>query len=195
MRKARAFAATLLIALPGFGASISFGILSFDVQIASAGGQLGVNRVGIENLTGLSSLPPDFPITDAITLSNLQLTINSAGGAQTVSLGTLGPGTLTANPALQFASNLQISSITLSATLSPTSFHLAGASSAANVSNTAFLYVLSPSAGQALQAGVDLGVLQLVADTGVPEPSTWTGVATGLAAAAGAGLRRKGFRR
>ena len=85
--------------------------------------------------------------------------------------------------ALQFASTFQIESIILAGTLSQTSLSLVGGGSA-NAASAALLYVLLPSAGSVLQAGVDLGVLTIetVPDQAVPEPATGLIVLATLAA-------------
>jgi len=150
---------------------IAVGLIGFDVQVPPEGQQLGVNVINISNFTGSAFLPPDFPITTALSLNNLSLTILTPGGSQFLALGNLAPGDLPSTPSLQFASNFLINSVTLQATLSQTAFQSNGLDYAA--SSSTLLYVLLPSSGDFLQAGIDFGIFDINASpTAIPEPST-----------------------
>jgi hypothetical protein len=149
---------------------ITYGLISFDILIPTSGQQLGVNALNVSNFTGGSFVPPDFPITTAITLQNLSLTVVQPGGSQVISLGNLGPGEVQPNLSLQFDSNVVINSVTLEGIFSPTVFQANGISYSTSIAS--ILYVLLPSNGDSLQAGIDFGVLEIDASsTEVPEPT------------------------
>jgi len=153
--------------------SLNLGILSFDVLHAAQGNQLGVNVINLENLTGASSVPPDFPITTGLTFQNLILTILTQTTSLILNPAPLGPGSLPQANNLQFASNIEIVSITLQTTLNLTTFNAAGIGTVTAASPD-ILFVLSPSLGNSLQPGIDLEVVT-VATAGasaVPEPAS-----------------------
>jgi hypothetical protein len=152
-------------------ASINFGLASFDVLIPEDGPQLGINVLNFQNFTGAFALPPDFPVLTPVSLTDFTVTIDSPGGTQLLSLGTLAPGAFPSGASLQFASNFLIHSITLSGNLDPTLLILSGGGSAQVA--TLVTYILSPSAGPTLQAGVDLGVVTLETVSDIPEPASF----------------------
>lgn len=177
------FIAFLLFPSVSPGATINFGLISFDILIPGDGA-LGVNVFNISNFTGDPAtggfaLLPDFPITTSLTLNSLALTITTPGGSDILNLGSLEPGAYPSGNSLQFASNISINSVTLSALLSQNSFNVDGGRVETAESSTV-LYQLLPSSGPSLEAGIDLGVLTLETADAIPEPGTWTLLITGL---------------
>src|SRR5205085_1494876 len=131
--------------------------------------------------TGSAALPPDFPILTGLVLTNLNLTVTTPGGLQMFNLGSLGPGSYPPASAPQFASDAEINALTLSATLSQMSFSVDGGSDQTANSNIV-LFQLLPSAGTALQAGLDIGVIEIESENAntVPEPGTYALLLAGL---------------
>lgn len=162
--------------------TFAIGLVSFDVLVAPEGDQPGVNGITILNLTGADAIPPDFPVTTELLFEDIALTIFTPGGSQLLSLGSLGPGAYPNDSSLKFASDVIINSIVLAATFSPITFDVDGVGTRTANSGSIF-FVLSPSLGDALEAGVDLGFFS--ADTGelapIPEPSLGLGVVAALA--------------
>ncbi len=73
------FAACVLCAPSAFATSIPLGYVSWDVNIPGS-----VGKFDIANFSGVNTAPPDFPITTALSLSSLSLTVHFAGGGTTV---------------------------------------------------------------------------------------------------------------
>lgn len=165
------YACLFLLLSPGLlAADYSLGILSFDL-LQAAGPGPGVNFVNLSNFTGGEALPPDFPILTPVVLEDAELTVVVSSGSQVVSLGDVGPGLFSPPPELQFASDVEILALILSATLNPLSFVVDGEGTKTASSGTV-LYQLLPSAGTFLVAGVDFGVIP-VSTSDVPEPGSW----------------------
>jgi hypothetical protein len=139
-------AATLvsLTCAPLSADTIGLGVFSFNTLIPGAPGSPGVNDFAIDNFTGSSALPPDFPATDALTFMNSAVVLTMQGGSQqTVSLGDLGPGSVTPT-ALQFSATTNFTSAVFTATLSPTIFAISGGGSF-QASSSQISAILSPS--------------------------------------------------
>jgi hypothetical protein len=160
----------LLLVLMGSAAaradSLNVGVLSFDVLIPGA-----IDVFTVNNSTQAFALPPDFPISSALTFSNPTFTLTESGTPGSMSLGDIGPG---------FSQQLVLDSASFSeadftAQLSQTLFTLADGTSFQASSNT-LTATLLPSSGPFLTAGVDSVLLTVsgsVVATPVPEPASW----------------------
>ncbi|MFI5305589.1 MAG: PEP-CTERM sorting domain-containing protein [Nitrospiria bacterium] len=168
--------------------SIPVGVVSFDNFIPAdpTSAIPGVNAFNLNNLTGPSGLPPDFPVTDSLIFDNSNLVVTFADGStQSISLGDIGPGLLSdssGNPLfnLQFADTTNFMSASFTAILNEASFLLADGSTF-NANSTAVIATILPSTGAYLSAGVDYAVIDVApAASPVPEPSTLILMAIGL---------------
>jgi hypothetical protein len=131
-----------------------------------------VNAVTIQNLTGAFFLDPDFPVTTPLVFQNASITVLTDATSDVVALGDIGPGVFSPS-ILEFSSDIQILSLTFSATLSPTLFDVSGTGQQEAASPNLVLAV-TPTAGDFLEPGVDFGILTITtADTAVPEPASW----------------------
>src|SRR5579864_9290527 len=79
---------------------VNLGVLSYDTFIPAGNGSPGVVALDISNLTSPFSLPPVFPVTDAISFTSAQLILNLDASSPDnslsgdLSLGDIGPGFL-----------------------------------------------------------------------------------------------------
>jgi len=142
---------------------ISLGVLSYDTFIPGGLGSPGVDAFNIANFTGPFNLPPDFPVTDNLTLQGATLTLFQNGQTpQVLMLGDIGPGFLLdsfGNPVVQVPDNELFTSAEFTATLSVTQFALAsGGSFVAN--SAAIDALLLPSSGPSLTADVDQTLIE-----------------------------------
>jgi hypothetical protein len=151
--------------------SLNIGVLSFNNLNPGGGGSAGINDFEVDNLSGaLFALPPDFPVSDSITLRGVQVTVFPTGGgsSQVVSLGDLSPGVYTPD-ALHFLDSSQFAEATLQAALSQTSFLLFDGSTFV-ADSAAIDATLLPSSGPVLQPGQDFVVLSVSGEvSAVPE--------------------------
>jgi hypothetical protein len=145
-------------------ASIDLGVLSFNTLIPGAPNSPGLNDFEIDNFTGASDLPPDFPVSGPLTFDNSSLLLTFQGGSrQTVLLGDLAPGSYT--PAsLQFSATMAFTSALFKATLSQTGLSLYDGSST-QASSAQISINLVPSAGAYSLIAVNVGT------AAVPEPN------------------------
>ncbi len=183
-------AALLLASGLAQASTISLGVVSFNTLIPSGPSSPGVNDFAIDNFTGSSSLPPDFPATTSLTFMNSFLLLTQQGGSQqTVSLGDLGPGSYT--PAsLQFSVVTNFTSAVFTATLNPTTFLISGGSSF-QAANSQISVRISPSSGAVLVADTDFAPINVSNTGAAPEPGTAMFVLSAFTAAI---LLRKRYR-
>ena len=170
--------AVLTFATPA-SASIIVGFLTFDHDAPVT----GQNEVSVNNYTGQNFCSSDFQACDMLTFQNLAITVAVQGGPnQVFTAANQGPGSL-APPSFVFPGNLNILSITFSATISPVSFHLFDQSlfQAGPVISSA---PLIPNSNELSLLSVD------VARTSVPEPGTVALLLVGIAGASLLGHRR-----
>jgi hypothetical protein len=176
-------AASSLLTPGARGDVVSIGALSYDTFIAAGGGSPGVDAFDIANLTGAFSLPPDFPVTDSLTLQSAVLTLTLGDSTQQVfDLGDIGPGFLldgSGNPVVQVSGDEVFASAELTATLSATTFLLFDGTSftAGSASLDALLF---PSSGNMLTVDVD----QTTIDVSAPAAATSEPASLWLAAGA-----------
>jgi hypothetical protein len=166
----------LLMSATVQASAIAIGHLSFDVFIDTTNESPGVNAFNISDFSGTFDLPPDFPASTALTLTNATLIVDPTGGPpQVISLGNIVPGPLldptdeSPLPILQFPSTLSFTSAGLMATLSPTTFVLSNGD--LFVADPVISVTLSPSSGSLLVPGDD--ALITARSAAVPEPETW----------------------
>ena len=170
IRAACLFGAMAATSAPTQAASVNLGIVSLNTLIPSASSSPGVNTFSIDDFTGTSALPPDFPATDALAFVNSSLVITSSAGSQTVSLGSLTPGSYT--PAsLQFSAANTFTSAVFTATLSSNRFSLSGGATFQPAS-TQISVGLLPLAGSSLVPDRDFAAIAVSDTSNVPEPST-----------------------
>jgi hypothetical protein len=163
---------------------------------------------GVVNLTGpTSSLPPDYPIETALTIdtSTLSLTATLNGGGTitipgtgfftsdadgNVNCTTAGDAGAAIDPGCNFAA-YQLTSATLTGTLSPTS-GLVGLPSGFIGIQSAFTVTLLPTSGNDFLTAGDFVDLQatLIPGERVPEPSTLMLLPFGMGLVARYRLRR-----
>jgi hypothetical protein len=161
--------------LPARTTPIPIGLLSFDVFTLAANGSSGVNAINISDFTGTFDLPPDFPASTALTLLNATLTANQTGGPSlVVPLGNIEPGPLldpggNPLPALLFPDTINLTSVSFTAALSPTTFLVNGN---AFVAAPAISVTLSPASGSFVIAGIDNVLIMADPASAVPEPRT-----------------------
>ncbi len=176
----------LLAPVPALGGSVNLGLISFDVLIPSDTLAPGVNVFNISNFTGDPAtggfaLPPDFTSLDSLTFLSSSLTLTIGGASSVISLGDIGPGSLSPTDLLQFADGTLFDSALFSATLSQASFLLDGGATF-TAASTSISAQLLPSAGASLTAGTDRTVITVdEAANLVPEPATGALLAATLA--------------
>lgn len=183
-------AAATAVALGGVcsAGQLAVGVLSFEIVVPDAPNSPGVVGLSILNLTGDpllggSAIPPDFRIYSELTLQNVLISVLLSSGTQDIPLPDLPPGTHTP-PELQFASTVEIQSITLQALLNAVDVALDDGSPA-TIQSAAVLSTLGPSSGIYLQAGIDLQTVQVEAQiqtTPIPEPGAVWLCGSGLVA-------------
>jgi len=159
-----------------WGGVISIGALSYDTFIPAGDGSTGVDAFDIANLTGAFSLPPDFPVTDSLTLQSAVLTLTFSDTTQEIfDLSDIGPGFLLdggGNPIVQVPGDDSFASAELTATLSATSFMLYDGSTF-TAGSTSIDTLLLPSSGNTLTVDVDQTTINVSsAATAVPEPAS-----------------------
>lgn len=135
----------------------------------------GVNGFSIANLTGLSSLPPDFSVLDSIIITSPTLTLVSDSLTQTLNLSPIGEGTFT-DASIQFPDTTVFLSATFAGSV-PSSFLLADNSTFVPAI-TSFSVTFLPDA--ALETTELISVTSAVTAS-VPEPATTLGVGFALA--------------
>jgi hypothetical protein len=160
-----------LAASPLCGEIVDLGVFSFNNLNPGGNGSSGINDFEIDNFTGvLFGLPPDFPVTDSITLAGVQVTLfpAGAGSSPVIPLGDLAPGVYTPD-GLQFLDTSQFSEATLQATLSQTTFALSDGTTFL-ADSAAIDATLLPSSGPVLQPGVDFVILSVSGEvSAIPE--------------------------
>jgi len=151
---------------------INLGVVSFNTLIPSAPNSPGLNDFEIDNFTGSSNLPPDFPVSGPLTFDNTSLLLTFQGGSQqTVLLGNLAPGSYTP-VALQFSATKALTSAILKATLSQTALALYNGSSS-QASSPQISVSLLPSSGVTLAADTDFALIAVnIRSTAAPEPAS-----------------------
>jgi hypothetical protein len=181
-RLAMRFGGLMLLCIIGARADVVFvGALSFDTFIPSASGLSGVNTFDVSNLTGVFSLPPDFPVSDPLTFASATLTLTLSDMSQDrLALGDIGPGFLldgSGNPIVQVPASQTFISAGFTAILSPLAFSVSdGASFLAD--STSIDLLLLPSSGPTLTADLDEAAILVPGQTITPEPATgeWTAI-------------------
>ena len=175
--------------------TINVGALSYDTFIPAGGGSPGVFAFNLANLTGAFSLPPDFPVSDSLTLGSAVLTLTLSDlSLHIIPLGDLGPGFLLdgiGNPIVQVPGNEVFNSAEFTAALSPLTFALSDGTAFAAASSSIDVTLL-PSSGPTLTVDVDqttIGVSGTVT-TVTPEPGSAALLLTALLGLAWR-LRRK----
>jgi hypothetical protein len=155
---------------------VNAGALSYDTFIPAGNGSPGINAFDLANLTGGFSLPPDFPVEDALTFGSAMLTLTLSDlSEQVFALGKIGPGFLldqNGNPIVQVAGNQAFDSAEFTATLAPVTFALWDGTSFTADSSLIDVMLL-PSSGQTLTVDVDQTTIGLSGTvlTTIPEPS------------------------
>jgi hypothetical protein len=157
---------------------IAVGDLSYDAISSST------SQFDITNLTGLSSFPPDFPITSLLTFSVTSLVVDFTSGPSLALPGSDftvvdadGDLDCTGTGCNLFGDN--ITSATLTGTLSPTS-GLSGLPSGDTGIEAAFTTTITPDpvncTGGTLAAGCDTAIIYATGISpvsGIPEPKGW----------------------
>ena len=171
-----------LLSVAAYADTVTLGTVNFDLT-----GLPGTATVDIANQTGPnSSTFPDttFPVSTAVSLSNLALTLDFSGGS-TQSFGssyfTLSPDGLSFNGAT-ISISTAVTAVVLTGDLSPTTF-LLNDGSTFNASSSFKATITDPSG--TLMDG-DFGIIDATsAGTGpppvIPEPGTWMLLGIGLA--------------
>jgi hypothetical protein len=168
--------ALCLLATTARASIVNLGTLSYDTFIPPGPGSPGVDAFDLANLTGAFSLPPDFPVIDALTFQSAQLTLTLSDLSQLVfTLGDIGPGFLLdqgGNPVVQVPGGQSFNSAEFTATLSALHFALSDGTSF-TAGSTSIDVLLLPSIGQTLTVDVDqttIGVAGTVQT--IPEPAS-----------------------
>ncbi|HWO32347.1 MAG TPA: PEP-CTERM sorting domain-containing protein [Candidatus Acidoferrum sp.] len=181
---AKAFVLMAVVALfsaMAFGTSVPVGIVSYDVT------GTGTFQFDITNQTGPNS-GADFPVTNTIFLSSLNLTVNLSNGTTE----TFGSSYFTLNPdGISFSGNplstlIPATSATLTGNFSTTTFNLNNGTSVTVVQG--FRVTLTDPSGT-LNDGDSALIVGNTTTATTPEPETLTLMGTGLAALMG--LKRK----
>jgi hypothetical protein len=172
-------------------AQIPLGYLSWDVTLPGLAGQFD-----IVNLTGANASPPDFPITTALHLSGLSLSVSFTGGGShiyTTSDFTLNPDGLSFDgPSIPIGGTnpLPLSAM-LTGMLTPTtSVNVSGL----GTTNLDSAFSVALSNGTAPLADGNLAVINAAtaaAGGSVPEPQTWMLLGSGVVALLT--MRRRGM--
>jgi len=166
-----------LLAPPAHASVLLVGALSYDTFIPPGNGTPGVDAFDVANFTGGFSLPPDFPVTDDLTLQLAVLTLTLSDSSQQVfHLGDIAPGFLlngSGNPVVQVPGNQSFTSAELTATLSTTTFKLFDGSSF-TADSAGLEVLLRPSSGPTLTVDVDQTTLNVSGSQGgtTPEPGS-----------------------
>lgn len=171
-------AASVFFATAALASVIPAGYVSWDVNIPGSAGNFNIS-----NFTGTNSLPPDFPITTALNLSNMSLKVNFVGGGMTVfgsSYFTLGLDGLSFDGGdipIGGMNPLPMDAL-LSGTFSPLSISLDGGGTETILAG--FSAMITSAVGGPLEDG-DIAVIYATttdASTPVPEPGSLLLVAT-----------------
>jgi hypothetical protein len=180
MRKILMFLPLLILALFSTvvsAASIPIGVISLDPTGVASGATFD-----IQNLTGLSALPPDFPVTTALTLDITSLTLDFTSGPPQVLTSSDftadGFGGFTGNNIFDLSST-SILSATLMGTLMPTSIIVAGSGS--ETLDGSFSAIVLPSSGTSLSFFDNANITAPTAViSGTPEPGSYVLMALSL---------------
>ncbi len=165
------------MAAPVSAASIPLGSLSYDTFIGPGSGSPGITAFNLSNLTGIFGLPPDFPVSDPVTLYSATLTLTLSDlSQQVISFGDIGPGFVLdsgGNPVVQVPGDSLFTSALFNASLSTTTIALFDGTTFLADSGTVQL-LLTPSSGLTLAADADAANIQVSGTvlTTVPEPGT-----------------------
>ena len=188
-----------MVARPVAASPIAGGFLSFDVFIPAGSGP-GTNSFDMFNLTGSTYGPPagSIYIATSVTLDDAVLTVfPSSGSPQIFDLGNVGPGELLdseGDPVVQFPSNVEFASATLTATLSQTDLTLSDGSTF-NAAPSLSVN-LTASSGGTLRPGVDLALIEVEpASLTTPEPGAAVLLGSGLLLMIGLAMCRGSLRR
>ncbi|HEX4810848.1 MAG TPA: PEP-CTERM sorting domain-containing protein [Bryobacteraceae bacterium] len=167
-----------------FSATINVGYVAFDVSNPP------LAEIDIGNLTGPNSALPDFPITTALSLSNLSLTVDFSSGGPATFGPSSGYFTLSSD-GLSFdgqdifnSVTNPVTQVTLTGDFSSTTITSGGSSITIDPSFTA---TITDSSGILADGDAAL-ILATTAGTtppGVPEPGTYALFGIGLLATAG----------
>src|SRR5262245_55294665 len=85
--------AVIVMLAPTRAFALPIGFVSFDAFIPGLDDSAGVNLFTIGNLTEGFSLPPDFPVLDAVVLLDVTLTATRSDGTELAfDVGDVGPG-------------------------------------------------------------------------------------------------------
>jgi hypothetical protein len=157
--------------------TVPVGYVSFDVTGTN------VAEFDITNLTGVNSLPPIFPVTSTLDLTDLSITVNFPGNVS----DTYGSSYFTLGPDGISWTGAQLSTLSgpptglagaISATLTGMFVENAAQLNGANVwtvANPNFSATITDPSGFLLD-----GDLAVIDATVTPEPSTWLLLATGV---------------
>ncbi len=159
--------------MPGVASAntIALGVLSFDNLIPD-GATPGVNVFDIANFTGATwGLPPDFPVSDELSLLNATLTLEGDLGTQEVVLGEIDPGIFSPPMTAEFSDTINFTSATLTATLSESVINLYDSTTFTPYTETVTASIV-PSSGNDLIAGTDFAVITVSDQAATPEPAT-----------------------
>lgn len=172
------YAFALCLLTPGIWADVlTVGALSYDTFVPAGNGSPGIYAFDLADLSGAYDLPPDFPVSDGLTLGSAVLTLTLADATREVfDLGDIAPGFLVdvnGNPVVQVPGNEGFTSAELVAMLSTTTFILAdGAMFTATSASLDAL--LLPSSGSTLSVDVDRTIIDVSGSIAslAPEPAT-----------------------
>lgn len=165
-----------LLSGPARAGIVRIGTLSFDTFIPGDTNSPGINAFNLSNLTGIFSLPPDFPVADPLTLLSASLKLTFGDLSQEIlTLGDIGPGFLldsSGNPVAQVPGDRIFASAEFTATLSQGTFALSDGTFF-TADSTLLDVLLEPSSGPTLNADADQTTITVSGSnqTAVPEPS------------------------